>query len=68
MALPLTTAVRGGSPTTELLNLWGATTAGCGRFPGREELAAQLRAARFATVRLQRLIPGERVYAFVATA
>ncbi len=66
--LLLTTAVRGGSPTTELLNLWGATTAGCGRLPGREELAAQLRAARFATVRLRRLIPGERVYAFVATA
>jgi 4-hydroxy-2,2'-bipyrrole-5-carbaldehyde O-methyltransferase len=66
--LLLTTAVRGGSPTTELLNLWGATTAGCGRLPGREELAAQLRAARFATVQLRRLIPGERVYAFVATA
>jgi SAM-dependent methyltransferase len=66
--LLLTTAVRGGSPTTELLNLWGATTAGCGRLPGREELAAQLRAARFVTVRLRRLIPGEGVYSFVATA
>src|SRR5262249_3802152 len=65
--LLLITAVRGGSPTTELLNLWGALTAGCGRLPGREELAAQLRDARFASVRPRRLIPGERVYSFVAT-
>ena len=66
--LLLITAVRGGCPTTELLNLWGAMTAGCGRLPGREELAAQLRDARFVTVRHRRLIPGERIYSFVATA
>jgi 4-hydroxy-2,2'-bipyrrole-5-carbaldehyde O-methyltransferase len=66
--LLLTTAVRGGSPTTELLNLWGAMTAGCGRLPEREELAAQLRDAGFASVRPRRLIPGERIYSFVATA
>ena len=66
--LLLTTAARGGSPTTELLNLWGAMTAGCGRLPGREELRGQLHDARFATVRLRRLIPGERIYSYVATA
>ena len=66
--LLLTTAVRGGSPTTELLNLWGAMTAGCGRLPEREELRGHLHDAQFATVRLRRLIPGERIYSFVATA
>jgi SAM-dependent methyltransferase len=66
--LLLTTACRGGSPTTEILNLWAALTAGCGRLPEREEMAAQLRGSGFAAVRARRLIPGERFYAFQATA
>lgn len=64
--LVVTSSCRGGSPTTEILNVRGALTAGCGRLPGREELVEQLRAAGFSAVRSRRLIPGERVYAFVA--
>jgi 4-hydroxy-2,2'-bipyrrole-5-carbaldehyde O-methyltransferase len=66
--LVVTTACRGGSPTTEILNVWGALTAGCGRLPGRDELAEQLRAAGCSAVRSRHLIPGERIYAFVAVA
>jgi SAM-dependent methyltransferase len=66
--LVVTTACRGGSPATEILNVWGALTAGCGRLPGRDELAEQLRAAGCSAVRSRRLIPGERFYAFVAVA
>jgi len=66
--LLLTTACRGGNPTTEILNLWGALTAGCGRLPDREEMEAQLRGSGFAAVRTRRLIPGECFYSFQATA
>ncbi len=66
--LLLTTACQGGSPTTQLLNLWGALTAGCGRLPGRDELTAQLRGAGFTAVHSRRLIPMESFYAFQATA
>jgi 4-hydroxy-2,2'-bipyrrole-5-carbaldehyde O-methyltransferase len=51
----------------EVLNLWGALTAGCGRLPDRDEMAAQLRAAGFSRVRIRRLIPGERFFGFLAS-
>jgi 4-hydroxy-2,2'-bipyrrole-5-carbaldehyde O-methyltransferase len=66
--LVVTTACRGGSPTTEVLNLWGALTAGCGRLPDRAELTEQLRAAGFSTPRSRRIVPGQQVYAFTAGA
>jgi SAM-dependent methyltransferase len=66
--LVVTTACRGGSPTTEVLNVWGAMTAGCGRLPDRAELSEQLRAAGFSTPRSRRIVPGEQVYAFIAGA
>jgi len=66
--LLLTTACQGGGPTTQILNLWGALTAGCGRLPGRDELTTQLEAAGFTAVRAWRLIPMESFYAFQATA
>lgn len=65
--LLLTTACRGGSASTEILNLWGAMTAGCGPLPTPEEIAAQLGEAGFVGLARRRLIPGERYYAFVAT-
>ena len=64
--LLVTTACRGGSAATELLNLWGAVTEGCGRLPTPPELEAQLREAGFSAVRARRLIPGESFWAFVA--
>jgi SAM-dependent methyltransferase len=66
-SLLVTTACRGGRPMTEILNLWGALTAGCGRLPDRDEMAAQLRAAGFSRVRIRRLIPGERFFGFLAS-
>jgi 4-hydroxy-2,2'-bipyrrole-5-carbaldehyde O-methyltransferase len=66
--LVVTTACRGGSPTTEVLNLWGALTAGCGRLPDRAELSEQLRAAGFSALRSRRIVPGEQIYAFIAVA
>jgi SAM-dependent methyltransferase len=66
--LVVTTACRGGTPNTEVLNLWGALTAGCGRLPDRAELAEQLRAAGFSALRSRRIVPGERVYAIVGIA
>jgi 4-hydroxy-2,2'-bipyrrole-5-carbaldehyde O-methyltransferase len=66
-SLLVTTACRGGTPTTEILNLWGALTEGCGRLPDRDEMAAQLRAAGFSSVRIRRLIPGQRFFGFLAS-
>jgi 4-hydroxy-2,2'-bipyrrole-5-carbaldehyde O-methyltransferase len=66
-SLLVTTACRGGSVMTEILNLWGALTAGCGRLPDRDEMTAQLRAAGFSGVRVWRLIPGERFFGFLAS-
>jgi SAM-dependent methyltransferase len=66
--LVVTSACRGGTSITEVLNLWGAITAGCGRLPDRPELTEQMRAAGFSALRSRRIVPGERVYVFVGTA
>ncbi len=62
--LLLTTAVQGGNLGIEVLNLWGAATAGCGRLPHVDEMVAQLRSAGFTDVQAIKLIPG--FYAFKA--
>jgi len=59
-------ACRGRSVTTELLNLWGALTEGCGPLPTPAELEAQLGAAGYGRVRRWGLVPGEPFLAFVA--
>lgn len=64
--LLLTTCCQDGSVTTEALNLWGASTDGCGRLPSEEELVTQLREAGYATVRTNDLLPGDRFVAFQA--
>jgi len=48
--LVLTTACQGGQPMMELLNLWGATTQGCGRLPNVDEMINQMKAAGFVNV------------------
>lgn len=66
--LLLTTVCLGKGPSVDILTLWGAMTAGCGRAPGVEEMVAQMGEAGFAPVRAKRLIPGEAFYAFVGTS
>jgi cyclopropane fatty-acyl-phospholipid synthase-like methyltransferase len=64
--LLLTTGCRGGSVSMELLNLWSASTRGCGRLPDPSELEAQMRRAGFRAVSARRLMPGEAYFAFTA--
>jgi len=63
--LALITGCQGGQPLMELLNLWGATTAGCDRLPGAEEMAAQMKAAGFEKIQTKNLLPGNSFYAFI---
>ncbi len=63
--LVLTTACQGGQPVSELLNLWGASTRGCGRLPYVDEMVKQMREAGFVRVQKKRLLPGDSFYAFV---
>ena len=62
--LVLTTGCRGGGPTMHLLDLWAASTRGCGRLPEPAELEAQMREAGLRDVRSVRLMPGESYFAF----
>ncbi len=64
--LLLTTCCQGGSLGAEILNLWGAATAGCGRLPAEDEIVAQLRQAGFSKVKTTNLLAGERFVAFQA--
>jgi SAM-dependent methyltransferase len=63
--LLLTTVCQGRGAGTDILNLWGAMTAGCGRLPTPGEMVAQMKEAGFADVKRRRLIPGESFYSFV---
>ena len=49
------------------LDLWSASTEGCGRLPYVEELRQQLSQAGFTSVRARKLMPGESYYAFSGT-
>jgi SAM-dependent methyltransferase len=62
--LLLTTGCQGGSLAMELLNLWSASTQGCGRLPEVEELREQMRGAGLESVDARRLVPGESFWAF----
>jgi 4-hydroxy-2,2'-bipyrrole-5-carbaldehyde O-methyltransferase len=64
--LLLTTCCRGGSLAVEVLNLWGAATATCGRLPSVDEMKRQLDEAGYKDVQSRRLIPGEEFFAFRA--
>jgi len=64
--LLLTTCCQGGSLGVEALNLWGAATRGAGRLPAQDELADQLRAAGYSSVKVKNLVPGDRFVAFQA--
>ena len=64
--LVITTCCQCGNPGIEVLNLWGAATAGGGRLPDVEEMREQLIEAGFRQIEVIRLIPGDSFYAFVS--
>jgi SAM-dependent methyltransferase len=64
--LLVTIACLGNGGSFDILNLWGAMTAGCGRLPAPDELAAQIEQAGFTDVVRRSLIPGETFYSFMA--
>ncbi len=64
--LLVTTACQGGRPEVDILNVWAAMTAACGRLPRADELERQLVEAGYVNVQSRRLVPGESYYAFVA--
>jgi SAM-dependent methyltransferase len=65
--LLLTTCCQGGTLGVELLNLWGAATAGCGRLPGVDEMRNQLLAAGFTQVEVIPVAKGVSFYGFRAS-
>lgn len=65
--LLVTTACRGGSIGTQLMDLFCASTEGCGRLPDVTELRSRLLEAGFTYVYKKSLVPGEDYYMFIAT-
>ena len=65
--LLLTTICQGSSPTSAVIDLWGAITAECGRLPSPAEMVGQMKDAGFNSVEAKSLIPGESFYAFWGT-
>jgi 4-hydroxy-2,2'-bipyrrole-5-carbaldehyde O-methyltransferase len=65
--LLLTTCCQGGTLGVELLNLWGAATAGCGRLPDVGEMRYQLIAAGFIRVEIIPVAKGVSFYGFRAS-
>jgi hypothetical protein len=66
--LLLTTCCQGGNLGMEVLNLWGAATATCGRLPSVAEMQRQLSEAGYGSIDAIGLIPGDSFYAFRAYA
>jgi 4-hydroxy-2,2'-bipyrrole-5-carbaldehyde O-methyltransferase len=64
--LLLSTSCQGGNLGIELLNLYGASTIGCGRLPGVDEMICQLNEASYRNVKAMSLIPGDKFYIFTA--
>jgi SAM-dependent methyltransferase len=64
--LLVTTVCQGGSPVTHAVDIWSASTEGCGRLPRVEELRAQIQEAGLTSVRARSLMPGDSYYAFWA--
>ena len=62
----LTTSCQGGSLGIELLNLYGAATAGCGKLASVDEMVGQLNEAGYKRVQAKSLIFGDKFYAFKA--
>jgi hypothetical protein len=65
--LRINSGSQGGSLGVELLNLWGASTAGCGRLPSVDEMKSQLHFAGFASVEVLAIASGVSFYAFKAS-
>lgn len=63
--LVLVTGCQGGQALMEMLNLWGAATAGADRLPMPDEMVAQMQAAGFEQVQAKNFLPGDSFYCFV---
>ncbi len=61
------TPCHGHGPTVAALNLWAASTRGCGRLPTREELSRHLLDAGFVQARVRALVPTTGFHSFEAT-
>lgn len=64
--LLLTTGCQGGNLGIELLNLYGASTVGCGRLASVDEMVHQLNEAGYKDIKSINLIPGDKFYGFKA--
>ncbi len=56
----------GGGPLSDYFSLILLSSAGCHRLPSIDELVAELRAAGFASIRKERLVPGDAVWGIAA--
>jgi SAM-dependent methyltransferase len=63
----LTTGCQGGNLGIELLNLYGASTVGCGRLASVKEMVNQLHEAGYKDIKAINLIPGDKFYGFKAS-
>jgi SAM-dependent methyltransferase len=63
--LLLTNVCLGRGAAVDMLNLWGAMTAGCGRLPAPAELTEQMEQAGFTRIERRSLIPSDSFYAFM---
>jgi len=63
--LVLVTGCQGGQALMEMLNLWGAATAGADRLPAPDEMVTQMQAAGFKHVQAKNFLPGDSFYYFV---
>lgn len=66
--LLLTSVCFGKGAAVDMLNLWGAMTAGCGRLPAPAELTEQMEQAGFIRIERRSLIPSDSFYAFTGVA
>ena len=66
--LLLTTPCPGGSPMSELLNLWGCATEGCGPLPSVASMKEHFTDAGFTRFTAKSLLPGDQYYAFTGYA
>ena len=65
--LLLTKGCQGGSLFVHALDIWSASTEGCGRLPYVDELKEQMRAAGFAAVEATDMMRGASYFAFWGT-
>jgi SAM-dependent methyltransferase len=61
--LLITTCCKGGSLVTDVLDIWGTSTEGCGGLPAPADIKRQMKEAGFKKIQSKNLVPGESFYA-----